>query len=253
MTFSKDALKDRLVLVTGASSGLGKETAILLSRCGARLALSGRDESRLAETLSQLEPGDHSAHAIDLTDAEVAADAVQKIAAERGAFFGMFYSAGTTMVLPIRLLKNKHLDEVFGAGLRGVFGVLRAAAKKGVMLDGGSIVVMSSAAALRGRPALSAYCAAKAGVDALVRCAALEFAERGIRVNSIRAAAVETAMHHEFMGSINEDAARDYRERHPLGFGQPEDIGNAVAYLLSDASRWVSGTNFAVDGAAAAK
>lgn len=253
MTFSKDALKDRLVLVTGASSGLGKETAILLSRCGARLALSGRDESRLAETLSQLEPGDHSTHAIDLTDAEVAADAVQKIAKERGPFFGMFYSAGTTMVLPIRLLKNKHLDEVFGAGLRGVFGVLRAAAKKGVMLDGGSIVVMSSAAALRGRPALSAYCAAKAGVDALVRCAALEFAERGIRVNSIRAAAVETAMHHEFMGSINEDAARDYRERHPLGFGQPEDIGNAVAYLLSDASRWVSGTNFAVDGAAAAK
>ena len=253
MTFSEDSLKDRLVLVTGASSGLGKETAILLSRCGARLALCGRDEARLADTLAKLQPGDHSVHSADLTDAEIAAEAVQKIAAERGPFFGMFYSAGTTMVLPIRLLKNKHLDEVFGAGLRGVFGMLRAAAKKGVMLDGGSIVVMSSAAALRGRPALSAYCAAKAAVDALVRCAALEFADRGIRVNSIRAAAVETAMHHEFMASINEDAARDYRERHPLGFGQPEDVGNAVAFLLSDAAKWVSGTNFAVDGAAAAK
>jgi NAD(P)-dependent dehydrogenase (short-subunit alcohol dehydrogenase family) len=100
---------------------------------------------------------------------------------------------------------------------------------------------------------LSSYCAAKAGVDALVRCAALEFADRKIRVNSIRAAAVETAMHHEFMGSINEAAAKDYSDRHPLGFGQPEDIGNTVIFLLSDASRWVSGTNMAVDGAAAAK
>lgn len=253
MAFSENCLKDRLILVTGASSGLGKETAIHLSRCGARLALSGRDEARLSDTMSRLEPGDHSAHSLDLTDAEVAAEAVQKIAADRGPFDGMFYSAGTTVVLPIKLLKNRHLDEVFGAGLRGVFGVLRAAAKKGVMRNGGSIVVMSSAAALRGRPALSAYCATKAGVDALVRCAALEFADRGIRVNSIRAAAVETAMHHEFMASINEDAARDYSERHPLGFGQPEDIANTAIFLLSDASKWVSGTNMAVDGAAAAK
>jgi NAD(P)-dependent dehydrogenase (short-subunit alcohol dehydrogenase family) len=253
MTFSDDCLKDRLVLVTGASSGLGRETAIQLSRVGARLALCGRDEARLADTMSALAPGDHSSHSVDLTDAEVAADAVQKIAAARGPFYGMFYSAGSTMVLPIKLLKNKHLDEVFGAGLRGVFGVLRAAAKKGTMQDGGSIVVMSSAAALRGRPALSSYCAAKAGVDALVRCAALEFADRKIRVNSIRAAAVETAMHHEFMASVNEAAAKDYSDRHPLGFGQPEDIGNTVIFLLSDASRWVSGTNMAVDGAAAAK
>jgi NAD(P)-dependent dehydrogenase (short-subunit alcohol dehydrogenase family) len=253
MTFSDDCLKGRLVLVTGASSGLGRETAVMLSRCGARLALTGRDEGRLAETLSELQPGDHSAHSADFTDAEIAADAVQKIAAERGPFDGMFYSAGSTMVLPIKLLKNKHLDQVFGAGLRGVFGTLRAAAKKGTMRDGGSIVVMSSAAALRGRPALSAYCAAKAGVDALVRCAALEFADRGIRVNSIRAAAVATAMHHEFMASINEAAAKDYSDRHPLGFGQPEDVGNTVIFLLSDASKWVSGTNMAVDGAAAAK
>jgi len=252
-TFSPESLSGRHVLVTGASSGLGRAGAELLARCGARLSLVGRDQSQLDRTLEQLVGGDHSTHIVSLDDAEIAADAIQAIAKERGAFDGIFYSAGSTMVLPIKLLKNKHLNEAFGAGLWGVFGTLRAAAKKGVMVDGGSIVIMSSVAAMRGRPALSAYCAAKAGVDALVRCAALEFADRKIRVNSIRAAAVETAMHHQFMASIGEEAAKDYTDRHPLGFGQPEDVANQVVYLLSDASRWVSGTNIPVDGAAAAK
>ncbi len=241
------------MLVTGASSGLGRAAAVLMSRCGARLTLVGRDEARLQETLALLQPADHSTHIIDLNDAEKAADAVQALAKERGVFHGMFHSAGSTMTLPLRLLKNRHLDEVFGAGVRGAFGLIRAAAKKGVIADGGSIVIMSSTAAMRGRPALGSYCAAKAAADALVRSAALELADRKIRVNSIQAAAIETAMHHEYMASISDAARAEYIWLHPLGFGQPEDVANAVVFLLSDASRWISGTALAVDGAATAK
>lgn len=241
------------MLVTGASSGIGQAAAEHLAEHGARLSLVARNPERLTAVCAALPGSGHSVHQIDLESADTASDAIGGIVKAEGAFDGAFYSAGATLVLPIRLLKDKHLDEVFGAGVYGAFGTVRALSKKGAMNDGGSIVVMSSAAALRGRPALSAYCAAKAAVDAMVRCAALELAPRKIRVNSLRAAAVETPLHHEYMASIGPEATRDYDERHPLGYGRPVDVAEAVLFLLSDASPWVSGTNWAIDGAAAAK
>jgi len=251
--FAADSLAGRRFLVTGASSGLGRETAMLLSRCGATLALAARDEGRLAETLGLLAGEGHSTHAVDFDHADPASDSIVAMAKDRGAFDGIFHSAGTTLVLPIKLIKDRHLDEVFGANVRGAFGVARAAARKGVLNDGGSLVFMSSVAGVTGRPALSAYCAAKAAVDGMVRSLAVEFAPRRIRVNSITAGAVETAMHNEFVGSIGEAARKDYEDFHLLGFGQPEDVANAALFLLGDASRWITGTALAVDGGAAAK
>lgn len=253
MIFAPDALAGRHYLVTGASSGLGRETALLLSKCGAHVSLAGRDQARLDETLTLLSGGDHSTHSIELSDAEATSDAVQEIAGQQGILDGVFHAAGTTLVLPIKLIKSRHLDDVFGAGVRGAFGIARAAARRNVLADGGSLVFMSSVASVCGRPALSAYCAAKAAVDGMVRSLAVEFAPRRIRVNSITAGAVETAMHQEFVGSINENARRDYEQFHLLGFGQPEDVANAALFLLSDASKWITGTAMAVDGGAAAK
>ncbi len=253
MIFAADSLAGRRFLVTGASSGLGRETAVLLSNCGATLALAARDEGRLAETSAMLAGEGHSTHAIDFNHADAASDAIAAIAKDAGAFDGIFHSAGTTLVLPIKLIKDRHLDEVFGANVRGAFGIARAAARKGVLNDGGSLVFMSSVAGVTGRPALSAYCAAKAAVDGMVRSLAVEFAPRRIRVNSITAGAVETAMHNEFVGSIGEGARKDYEDFHLLGFGRPADVANAALFLLSDASRWITGTALAVDGGAAAK
>lgn len=251
--FASDCLAGRRILVTGASSGLGRVTSLLIARCGGRVALMARNVDRLHAALADL-PGDgHSVHEADLSDAEVTADAVTTAAKEGGSFAGMFHSAGTTKVLPIKLLKNKHLDEVFGAGVRGAFGLGRAAARRGVLEDGGAIVMMSSVASVCGRPALSSYCAAKAAVDGLVRSLSVEFADRAIRVNSITAGAVETEMHQEFVGSISDAAARDYADFHPLGFGKPLDVANMAVFLLSDGGRWITGAAMAVDGGAAAK
>jgi NAD(P)-dependent dehydrogenase (short-subunit alcohol dehydrogenase family) len=141
---------------------------------------------------------------------------------------------------------------VFGAGLRGAFGLVRALLKKSAMHDGGSMIFMSSFSSVRGKQGMSAYCAAKAGLDGMVRALALEVASRRIRVNSIVAGAVETEMHQSIVADINEEAVEDYRSRHPLGFGQPEDVANAAIFLLSDASRWITGSAMAVDGGAAA-
>jgi NAD(P)-dependent dehydrogenase (short-subunit alcohol dehydrogenase family) len=252
MNFVRDVFEGRRVLVTGASSGLGRETAITLARHGAQVALVGRDEGRLGETLAMLEGDRHSTHAADLTSAERCADAVIGIAEAAGPLHGVFHSAGTTLVLPVKLLKDRHLAEVFGAGVWGAFGIARAAARKNVLVDGGSLVFMSSSAAIMGRPALSAYCAAKAAVDGMVRALAIEFAPRRIRVNSINAGAVETQMHKDFVGLLSEAAVKDYEGLHPLGFGQPEDVANAALFLLSDASKWITGSSMAVDGGSTA-
>jgi len=250
--FAADCLRDRRILVTGGSSGLGRATAILAARCGAQVAVTGRDEARLEETLQRLEGEGHSAHVADLSDAEAAADAVSAIVAERGTLDGAFYSAGTTLVLPAKLQKNRHLDDVFGAGLRGAFGMVRALLKKNALSDGGSIVFMSSFSSVRGRQGMTAYCAAKAGLDGMVRALALEVAARRIRVNSIVAGAVETAMHESILEGINQEAIEDYRSRHPLGFGQPDDVAHAAVFLLSDGAKWITGSAMAVDGGAAA-
>jgi NAD(P)-dependent dehydrogenase (short-subunit alcohol dehydrogenase family) len=251
MTFARDALAGGQYIVTGASAGLGRETAILLSRCGGRLILIGRNEERLAETLGMLAGQGHATHAASVDEAEATAEIIQALAKEHGPFNGIFHSAGSTAVVPARLIKNKHIDEVFGASVYGAFGIARAAGKKGVMVDGGSIVFMSSGAAVRARPALTAYCAAKSAIDGLVRALAAELASRRIRVNSIGAGAVETAMHHDFLATTNEEAAKEYESLHLLGFGQPEDVANAALFLLSDASKWITATVLRVDGGAA--
>ncbi|VXD01018.1 SDR family NAD(P)-dependent oxidoreductase [Sphingomonas sp. 8AM] len=253
MIFAADCMHDRTVLVTGASSGLGRATANLLARCGARIILNGRDAARLEETRLTLSGDGHETIAAELSNADQAHDLTMAAVARVGTLDGVFHSAGTTKVLPVKLVKDKQLDDVFGANLWAAFGIARAAAKRDVVRDGGALIFMSSVAAVCGRPALSAYCAAKAGLDGMVRSIAVEMAPRRIRVNSIAAGAVETAMHDTFVSSINEEARRDYEDFHLLKFGVPEDIANMAVFLLSDGGRWITGASLAVDGGAAAK
>lgn len=252
MIFDSDCLADRLVAVTGASSGIGRATAIMLSRCGARLALVGRDEGRLAETEALLAGRTHSIHAVDLDSADKAYEAVLGIARDHGPMEGIFHAAGMTLVLPVKMTKGKQLDAIFGANLHGAFGIARAAARQGTVSDGGSLVFMSSSAGRKGRPALSAYCAAKAAVEGMVRSLAVEFASRRIRVNAIAAGAVETPMHTRFLSGVGDEVASDYRAIHPLGFGRPDDVASAAVFLISDGGRWITGTSLAVDGGATA-
>jgi NAD(P)-dependent dehydrogenase (short-subunit alcohol dehydrogenase family) len=253
MIFSQDAFAGKHVLVTGASSGLGQHTAVRLSETGARLSLVGRNADRLAQTLASLSGSGHSTHSLDLGDADAVAEAVQAIAKQHGAFQGMFHSAGTALIQPARATKSRHLDDVFAAGVRGAFGVARAAAKRAVLDEGGSLVFMSSVSALRGRPGMAAYSAAKAAVDAMVRVLAAEMADRRIRVNTIVAGGIETAMHMDFVSSASEQLVANYEALHLLGFGKPDDIAHAAMFLLSDASRWVTGTSLIVDGGYTAK
>lgn len=254
MIFAADSLAGKHIVVTGASSGLGQATAGFLATLGANLSLVARDEARLTETSSALDGKPrHATYAADVGDFVAADTLVQRIVAERGQIDGLFHSAGTSLVMPMRLTKQAQVDDLFGAAVMGALGMAKALSRKNTMSDGGSLVFMSSVSAVRGRRGMVAYSAAKAATSGMVRALALELAERGIRVNSVTAGAVETAMHRSFVQSVSEDLVAGYRDLHPLGFGQPADVAYAVAFLLTDASRWITGIDLSVDGGYAAK
>lgn len=246
--FKADALQGMIYLVTGASSGIGRSTAILLAECGARVVLNGRDEVRLNETLSALRGSGHIVVPAALDGADQASDLVKQIIENSGSLNGMFHSAGIEMIRPVRLTKQAHLSEILGSSLFAAFGIARALSGKNAMVDGGSLVFMSSVAGSTGQVGMTAYSAAKSAVDGMVRSLACELAGRKIRVNSIAAGAVNSAMHDRLTKGSGEDATKAYADSHLLGIGTPEDVAQAVLYLLSPSSSWVTGTTMFVDG-----
>jgi NAD(P)-dependent dehydrogenase (short-subunit alcohol dehydrogenase family) len=167
---------------------------------------------------------------------------------EHGAFDGVFHAAGIELIRPARLTKQQQLDEVFGSAVFAAAGLARAAAQKGALKDDSSLVFMSSVAGSSGQVGMTAYSAAKAAVDGMVRSLACEFAPRRIRVNSIAAGAVTTPMHDRLTHGAAQDIVEAYRNNHLLGFGDPQDIANAATFLLGPAGRWITGTNWVVDG-----
>lgn len=246
--FRDDCLAGRTVFVTGASSGIGRSAAGALARCGARLVLNGRDERRLAQALAALPGEGHRLAPGALTDADGAADLVKQAARDHGPFDAIFHAAGAFAVRAIKVTKQAHLDQTFDASVFGAYGLGRAAASPKVLSDGGALLLMSSVVAWRGSPALAAYAGAKAAVLGLTRVLALEFAARRVRVNAIVASTVTTEMHWKTLENADMTHVAANEARHPLGFGAPGQMDDAVLFLLSDASTWITGAAIAVDG-----
>jgi len=248
MIYSEDYMAGRSYLVTGASSGIGRAAALLIARCGGRVLAGGRDAERLAATLAALPGSGHQAVPGDLSDADGAAEWVKSMVAQYGALDGAFHCAGVESIRPVRLLRQQHIDEAMGSALFAGMGIARALAQRGAMNDGGALVFMSSVAGSAGWAGLAAYGAAKAGVDAMVRVLACEFAARRIRVNAVAPGAVETPMHERVARAGTPASLQAFEAQHLLGFGTPEDVANAVLFLLGPAGRWVTGTTLVVDG-----
>lgn len=246
--FRSNVLDGMTYLVSGASSGIGKAAAILLSESGARVILNGRDEDRLNQTLALLKGSGHIISPASLETADQTCDWLKKIIETYGPLTGVFHCAGIELIRPIKMIKQAQLNEVLGSSMFASFGIARALSAKNALVDGGSIVFMSSVAGATGQVGMTAYSAAKAGIEGLVRSLACEMSSRKIRVNSIAAGAVHTAMHDRLTRGTSDEATSNYEQYHLLGFGQAEDVANAAFYLLSPASRWVTGTSMVVDG-----
>lgn len=248
MIFTPNALQNHRILVTGASSGIGRDTAVLLSRCGATLIVTGRDQLRLNNTLSRLEGSGHQAESFHLTGDDNISELLKSVTSEDRPLTGIFHAAGIELIRPLKLSKAAQFDEVFSSSVKTALALSRGAAMRGVMADNAALIFMSSVAAQRGQVGMSIYSAAKAAIDAMVRSASAEFAPRHIRVNSVAAGAVATEMHQRLVNNSPDEAIRAYEKRHLLGFGQSIDVAQVVAFLMSDAGRWVTGATWAVDG-----
>jgi NAD(P)-dependent dehydrogenase (short-subunit alcohol dehydrogenase family) len=236
------------MFVTGGSSGLGRAAAVAFAAAGARLVLLGRDRDRLAASVDLLSGAGHALVAASLTDADASFAIIKAAAAEHGPFDGIFHAAGTYLAMAAKMTKQRHVDEVFTASVWGAYGVARAAAHHSILNEGGSVVFMSSVAGVRGHPGTIAYAGAKAAIAGIVKPLAIELAPKGIRVNEIVSGTVETEMHLATAANLPPALIEAGAKRHLLGFGTPPDVAAAALFLMSDESRWITGTSMRVDG-----
>ena len=243
------SLDGKTVIVTGASSGIGRQCAIECSRVGAKVVLIGRNEGRLNETYSTLQGDGHIVKVCDLTDFEILPKVVSDIVAECGPIDGVINAAGISTTLPLKLMGAEKLDEFFKNNVYSAILLSREVCKlKNVSKDGASIVFFSSIMGCVGESGKSLYSMTKGALVSAVHSLAAEFAKRKIRFNAISPGAILTPINANLPHMSDPELRRQLEEKHLLGLGTTADIAYASIYLLSDAARWVTGTNMIVDG-----
>jgi NAD(P)-dependent dehydrogenase (short-subunit alcohol dehydrogenase family) len=239
--------RDRSIVVTGASSGIGLAVARRVAREGGRVLLIGRRAESLEEARGSLVGEGHLALPMDCADEASVPLLKRTITDAAWSVDGMALCAGAHDVRPLQLMKSEHADSLWRANVTSTLVPLRGLLP--TLTKGRSAVVgLSSIAAVRGGGGVMAYSATKAALEGALRVAAVELAGRGVRVNWVRAGVVETPMSDAFLGKLPPEAVAHIRDKHLLGFGSPDDVAAAVTFLLSDDSRWMTGTGMDVDG-----
>lgn len=237
------SLQQKRILITGASSGIGRSTAIECSRMGAELIITGRNEERLNETMQLLEGQGHLQIVLDLNDV----DALDRFVTEMPKLDGVVYCAGTQRTCPVKLLEREIVDEVFETNFFSIVHLNTAILDKKKINKGASVVFVSSTAAgVVAETGNSVYSASKGAISSFAKVLALELSFRKIRVNCVMPGMIKTPLLTKL--SIDSDELAEDEKRYPLGYGEPSDVAYAIVYLLSDAARWVTGTNILLDG-----
>lgn len=238
------SLEGKRILVTGASSGIGRATAIEAANLGACLVLVARDKNRLNETLETLHGEGHFIISADLTDEA----ALNHVVEACGALDGAVLCAGKSLTRPVQFCDRAHFNEIFNINFFSTAELLRLLYKKKRFVKEASIVLISSMGGTHVFSGVnSIYGSSKAALDSFMKFAAKEFAARKVRVNSICPGMVDTPLIHR--GTITEEQLADDVKRYPLErYGRPEEIAYAAIYLLSPASAWVTGTSMIIDG-----
>lgn len=243
MSYNPFSLEGKTVLITGASSGIGRITAIECSKFGAKVVITGRNTERLQETFDLLEGNGHMQITADLTDSE----SLGLLVAEMPQLDGLVNNAGVAQTKLISFLKRTDLESIFEVNTYSPALLTKLLIKNKKINKSGSIVFTSSVAAMSSDIGNAVYGMSKSAIQAFSRYCALEFAAKQIRVNSVHPGAVETNMIRD--GVLSEEDRQKDVLRYPLGrYGKPEDIAWAIIYLLSDASSWVTGTQLVIDG-----
>lgn len=241
-------LSNKTIIVTGAASGIGRETAIVASKVGARVVMLDLSEEGLQETMPFLEGEGHSAHVINLCETESIAPLIKTIAEQHGIIDGVVHCAGISSRKPLNVLSKNGFSKVMDVNFYSFVELVRQTTKKKYFSDGGSIVVMSSISSIKGYKAKTEYCVSKAAVDSFVRCMAAELADRKIRVNSVMAAEVLTPLALKARETNAAVGTSDFCA--PLGPSDSYEVANTICFLLSNATKTITGTSLLIDGGA---
>lgn len=238
-------LTHKTILVTGASSGIGRQVAIECSKMGATLVITGRNHERLSDTFKNLQGSGH----IQLTADLMKADELNKLAESLPALDGIVNSAGIVMPVPAKFTEEKHLKEVMGVNFETAVLMMTRLLKLKKVNDAASLVFFSTVAVNYPYSGSALYSASKAALEAYSRNLALELHTRKIRSNYLTLAMINTPMYEATVKhGMHGSNAEEYNKKYLLGIGETTDVANAVIYLLSDAARWITGTNMVVDG-----
>lgn len=237
-------LENKTILVTGASSGIGKATALECAKMGAKVIVTGRDATRLKETFDLLEGDSHQMFQADLTNSEQ----LENLVGSLDKLDGVVHSAGISGHYLFNFLKEEQLDGMMEINFKIPTMLTQKLLKQKKVANGGSIVFMNSTSGIiSSYLGGSIYSASKGALNGLLKGLALEYASKKIRVNGIMAAMVETPIMNS--GDLTEEQIALDKSKYPLKrYGMPEEVAYAIVFLLSDASAWTTGTNILLDG-----
>jgi NAD(P)-dependent dehydrogenase (short-subunit alcohol dehydrogenase family) len=244
----------KTIVVSGASSGIGRAVAIHLGREGADLVLIGRDRERLEDTTRRAKAPTCRILELDLSRLTDIMPALKDTVPAGGRLYGLCHAAGTVETLPLSAISPEKLQAMLQVNYLGGMELARAVTRRDILSeDGGSILFISAIYGLIGKPGQIAYSGSKGALTAAARAMAIELARRNIRVNVLSPGMVRTEMTEKSFSGLSAQQVQALKASHPLGFGSPEDVASAAAFLLSPESKWITGTNLVVDGGCSAQ
>jgi NAD(P)-dependent dehydrogenase (short-subunit alcohol dehydrogenase family) len=241
-------LTSKRVLVAGAASETGQAIVTQLRQLGAKVVTLDKSEENHFEILKNLESDGVVFYTFDIYENTYIEPNLNQIIKECGVFDGFVYCAGIGGVRPLSFTKCSFISEMMNANLYSFIEMVRCFTKKNSLVNGGSIVAVSSVSSIKGLKSKTAYCASKAALDASVRCMAAELSGKKIRVNSILKGWVESDMKKDFIKNNMDLNENDDFKKQVLGVIDPVEVANTVAFLLSDATKTITGISLILDG-----
>lgn len=239
----------KTVVVSGASSGIGRAVAVELSRRGAQIILMGRNDDGLRITTELMAPGKHVAISLDIKEHAAILPKIREACERFGRLYGLCHCAGIVETMPLASSKVEGLREMMDVNLTGGIELAKAVCRRDVIEEeGGSILFVSSIYGIVGMPGQIGYSATKGAAIAAARAMAAELARRKIRVNSISPGLVKTDMTARSMAVLSKEQVKALEDKYPLGTGRPEDVARAAVFLLAPQNTWITGINLVVDG-----
>ena len=255
MHFNPFTLESKVIVISGAASGIARQCAVSCSKMGAKLILLDMNEEGLKETMTMVDrPDEHYMACVNLLDYERVSQVVKEGVEKAGRITGVLNCAGISTTNLFKLTKPEELDKFFKVNVYTGYFLTQECTKMGnFSKEGGSIVFFSSVGGSYGEVGKSTYGMTKASLLNLAKHLACELSRKKIRVNSISPGAIETPINMNLPHMKDPEKRAALEAQHLLGLGKTDDIANACIYLLSDASRWVTGTNLFVDGGFSAR